>query len=337
MDWLNSIILQISGGLRSLFSDSISSPLVILFIAVVVGVMAVPKIVGTRKPVHRRLASTVGKADAADPLAPSLRPVESSALWNQLLLGLEKRTSPANSKQRTTIRARLVQAGYIGAHTARVYFVSRVLLAIGLPVGFLLLAPLFSRDLPVENILFSSGAFAVAGLYLPSAWVSLRIKDRQRAIQESFPDALDMLMVCVEAGLGLDSAFSRVGEQMAVAHPVLAEQFAMVSLELRAGKSREAAMRNLSDRIGLPDITSFVVLLIQTDQLGTSVAATLRVQAEEMRVKRMLQAEEKANMLTVKMSVVLILFLLPAMFVAILSPAVIRIARQLIPILSGTG
>ncbi len=124
---------------------------------------------------------------------------------------------------------------------------------------------------------------------------------------------------------------------MALSHPVLAEQFAMVSLELRAGKSREAAMRNLSDRIGLPDITSFVVLLIQTDQLGTSVAATLRVQAEEMRVKRMLQAEEKANMLTVKMSVVLILFLLPAMFVAILSPAVIRIARQLIPILSGTS
>ena len=96
-------------------------------------------------------------------------------------------------------------------------------------------------------------------------------------------------------------------------------------------------MRNLSDRIGLPEITSFVVLLIQTDQLGTSVAATLRVQAEEMRVKRMLSAEEKANMLTVKMSVVLILFLLPSMFVAILSPAVIRISRQLIPILSGTS
>ncbi len=336
MDWLNSITLQIADGLRTLFSDSISSPLFILFIAVVLGVMAVPKIVGTRKPVHRRLAPTVGKTEA-DPSAPSLRPVESSALWNQLLLGLEKRASPAKAKQRTTISTRLVQAGYIGPQAARGYFASRVLLAVGLPVGFLFLAPLFSRDMPVENILFSSAAFAIAGLYLPSAWVSLRIKDRQRAIQESFPDALDMLMVCVEAGLGLDSAFSRVGEQMALSHPVLAEQFAMVSLELRAGKSREAAMRNLSDRIGLPDITSFVVLLIQTDQLGTSVAATLRVQAEEMRVKRMLQAEEKANMLTVKMSVVLILFLLPSMFVAILSPAVIRISRQLIPILSGTS
>ena len=168
--------------------DSGTFPLVVLFIAVVLGVMAVPKIVGTRKPVQRRLASTAGKADV-DPSAPSLRPVESSTLWNQLLLGLEKRAVPAHEKKRTTIRGRLVLAGYLGPHTARVYFASRVLLAIGLPVGFLLLAPLFSRDTPVENILFASGAFAIAGLYLPSAWVSLRIKDRQRAVRESFPDA----------------------------------------------------------------------------------------------------------------------------------------------------
>ena len=124
---------------------------------------------------------------------------------------------------------------------------------------------------------------------------------------------------------------------MAVAHPVLAEHFAMVSLELRAGKSRDAAMRNMSSRIGIPDVTSFVVLLIQSDELGTSVGATLRVQAEEMRTRRMLRAEELANMLTVKMSIILIMFILPSMFVAILSPALIRIARQLLPILSGTS
>ena len=111
----------------------------------------------------------------------------------------------------------------------------------------------------------------------------------------------------------------------------------MVSLELRAGKSREAAMRNMSERVGIPEITSFVILLIQSDELGTSVARTLRVQAEEMRIRRMLRAEERAHMLPVKMSVVLILFMLPAMFVAILSPAIIRLVRQVIPLLTGSG
>ncbi len=122
---------------------------------------------------------------------------------------------------------------------------------------------------------------------------------------------------------------------MAMAHPVLAQHFGMVSLELRAGKSREAALRNMSERIGIPEITSFVVLLNQSDELGTSIASTLRVQAEEMRLKRMLRAEEKAHMLPVKMSVILITCLLPAMFVVILTPAIIRIMRELIPILRG--
>ena len=202
-------------------------------------------------------------------------------------------------------------------------------------MGFLALAPLFSANIPVEKVLATGLALTIFGLYLPSVWVTQRIRDRRRAFQESFPDALDMLMVCVEAGLGLDSAFSRVGEQMAMAHPVLAQHFGLVSLELRAGKSREAAMRNMSARIGAPEVTSFVVLLIQSDELGTSIASTLRVQAEEMRLKRMLRAEERAHMLPVKMSVVLITCLLPAMFVVILSPAVIRIVRTLIPMLRG--
>ena len=120
---------------------------------------------------------------------------------------------------------------------------------------------------------------------------------------------------------------------MANAHPVLAEEFALVSLELRAGKSREAAMRNFAERLGTTEITSFVVLLIQSDQLGTSVAQTLRVQAEEMRVKRMLRAEEKAHMLPVKLSIPLVLCLLPSMVAVAVLPGVIRIIRELIPAL----
>jgi tight adherence protein C len=252
-------------------------------------------------------------------------------MWSQILAGLEKRAIPTNEKERTTARVRLLQAGYTGPNVVRNYFAIRLLLSVLLPVAFLLLAPFFTRNMPVEKVMVITVCLLVAGLYLPSVFVSNRMRNRQRAVQDSFPDALDMLMVCVEAGLGLDSAFTRVGAQMASAHPVLAEEFALVSLELRAGKSREAAMRNFAERIGTTEITSFVVLLIQSDQLGTSVAQTLRVQAEEMRIKRMLRAEEKAHMLPVKLSIPLVLCLLPAMIAVAVLPGIIRIIRDLIP------
>ncbi len=333
MDFVNRIISELSEGVRGLANDTSSFPLVLLFIAVMLGVLAVPRMLGSRNPIQRRLIPTAQPGSSSGPV--SLRDSQSSSLWNQLLQGLEKRAVPAGDKQRTTVRMRLAQAGYLGVDAVRTYFIVRLLLALVLPLGFLALAPLFSANIPVEKVLATGLALTIFGLYLPSVWVTQRIRDRRRAFQESFPDALDMLMVCVEAGLGLDSALSRVGEQMAMAHPVLAQHFGLVSLELRAGKSREAAMRNMAARIGAPEVTSFVVLLNQSDELGTSIASTLRVQAEEMRLKRMLRAEERAHMLPVKMSVVLITCLLPAMFVVILSPAVIRIVRTLIPMLRG--
>ena len=329
MSLLNSIMQGSSDALRELFADSSMLPLTLLFLAVFIGILAVPRLVTSRSPVQRRLAPT-GQVTQVEG-APSLRPGESTSMWSQILAGLEKRAIPTNAKERTTARVRLLQAGYAGPNVVRNYFAIRLLLSVLLPVAFLLLAPVFTRNMPVEKVMVITVCLLVAGLYLPSAFVSNRMRNRQRAVQDSFPDALDMLMVCVEAGLGLDSAFTRVGAQMASAHPVLAEEFALVSLELRAGKSREAAMRNFAERIGTTEITSFVVLLIQSDQLGTSVAATLRVQAEEMRIKRMLRAEEKAHMLPVKLSIPLVLCLLPAMIAVAVLPGIIRIIRDLIP------
>ncbi len=329
MSLLNSIMQGSSDALRELFADSSMLPLTLLFLAVFIGILAVPRLVTSRSPVQRRLAPT-GQVTQVEG-APSLRPGESTSMWSQILAGLEKRAIPTNAKERTTARVRLLQAGYAGPNVVRNYFAIRLLLSVLLPVAFLLLAPVFTRNMPVEKVMVITVCLLVAGLYLPSVFVSNRMRNRQRAVQDSFPDALDMLMVCVEAGLGLDSAFTRVGAQMASAHPVLAEEFALVSLELRAGKSREAAMRNFAERIGTTEITSFVVLLIQSDQLGTSVAATLRVQAEEMRIKRMLRAEEKAHMLPVKLSIPLVLCLLPAMIAVAVLPGIIRIIRDLIP------
>jgi tight adherence protein C len=331
MSLLNSILQGSSDALRELFTDSSMLPLVLLFLAVFIGILAVPRLVTSRSPVERRLAPT-GQITQVEG-APSLRPGESTSMWSQMLVGLEKRAIPANETERTTARVRLLQAGYGGPNAVRNYFALRLMLSVILPVAFLLLAPVFTRNMPVEKVMVITVCLLVAGLYLPAAFVSNRSRNRQRAVQESFPDALDMLMVCVEAGLGLDAAFTRVGAQMAAAHPVLSEEFGLVSLELRAGKSREAAMRNFAERIGTTEITSFVVLLIQSDQLGTSVAQTLRVQAEEMRIKRMLRAEEKAHMLPVKLSIPLVLCLLPAMIAVAVLPGIIRIIRDLLPAL----
>ena len=331
MSLLNTILQGSSDLFRDFFADSSMLPLVLLFAAVFIGVLAVPRLVTSRSPVERRLAPTSQTAPVEG--SPTLRSAENTSMWSQLLAGLEKRAIPTNEKERTTARVRLLQAGYGGVNAVRNYYAIRLLLSVILPVGFLLLAPVFTRNMPVEKVMVITVCLLVAGLYLPSAFISNRARNRQRAISESFPDALDMLMVCVEAGLGLDSAFTRVGAQMAAAHPVLAEEFALVSLELRAGKSREAAMRNFAERIGTTEITSFVVLLIQSDQLGTSVAQTLRVQAEEMRIKRMLRAEEKAHMLPVKLSIPLVLCLLPAMIAVAVLPGIIRIIRDLLPAL----
>ncbi len=329
MSLLNTILQGSSDAFRGLFTDTSMLPLALLFLAVFIGVLAVPRLVTSRSPVDRRLAPTSPISQVEG--SPTLRPGENTSLWGQLLAGLEKRAIPVNEKERSTARVRLLQAGYGGANAVRNFFAIRLLLSVVLPAGFLILAPVFTRNMPVEKVIVITVCLLVAGLYLPSAFVSNRARNRQRAISESFPDALDMLMVCVEAGLGLDSAFTRVGSQMAAAHPVLSEEFALVSLELRAGKSREAAMRNFAERIGTTEITSFVVLLIQSDQLGTSVAQTLRVQAEEMRVKRMLRAEEKAHMLPVKLSIPLVLCLLPSMIAVAVLPGIIRIIRDLIP------
>jgi len=331
MSLLNSILQGTSDGFRDLFADSAMLPLALLFMAVFIGILAVPRLVNPRSPVERRLAPT-GRVTQVEG-APSLRPGESTSMWSQVLAGLEKRAIPTNERERTTARVHLLQGGYGGPNAVRNYFAIRLLLSIILPVAFLLLAPVFTRNMPIEKVMVITVCLLVAGLYLPSVFVSNRIRKRQQAVLESFPDALDMLMVCVEAGLGLDSAFTRVGAQMAAAHPVLAEEFALVSLELRAGKSREAAMRNFAERVGTTEITSFVVLLIQSDQLGTNVGQTLRVQADDMRIKRMLRAEEKAHMLPVKLSIPLVLCLLPAIVAVAVLPGIIRIIRVLIPAL----
>ncbi len=236
----------------------------------------------------------------------------------------------------TALRLRLVQAGYFAPTAVSVFFAVRVILGIGLPILFSVLSPLWSTDMDTTQLVAIAGAIALLGAYSPNMWVTLRVRKRQRLAREGFPDTLDMLLICVEAGLGLDAAIDRVGIEVNRAHPILAMQFAMLSAELRAGRRREEALRNLSDRIGIEEVGSLVTMLVQSEKLGTSLAQTLRIHSDEMRAKRMLKAEERAGMLPVLLSIPLVLCILPALLTVVMTPAIIRVVRQLLPTLSGS-
>lgn len=171
---------------------------------------------------------------------------------------------------------------------------------------------------------------ALVGWYLPDLVLRLRILHRQELLLDGFPDALDLMVVCVEAGMGLDAALTRVGEEMRLRSRVLSDEFRLLSLELRAGKLRREALRNLAVRTGLEEIASFVSLLVQTDRFGTSVAQALRVHSDAMRVKRTQRAEEIAAKLPVKLVFPLVFFIFPSIFVVVVGPAIIKVYRSLL-------
>ena len=165
--------------------------------------------------------------------------------------------------------------------------------------------------------------------YLPDYYIYRATKARKNKIFEGFPDALDLMVVCVEAGMGLDSAIKRVGDEMALKNKVLSEEFRMLSLELRAGKPRADALRNLAMRTDLEDVSGLVTMLIQTDRFGTRVSQALKVYADTMRSKRFLRAEEMAAKIPIKILFPLVLFILPALVMTMVGPGIIRVYRML--------
>jgi tight adherence protein C len=169
---------------------------------------------------------------------------------------------------------------------------------------------------------------------MPNLYISAKASRRQEAIVHGFPDALDLMLVCVEAGLGLEAAMDRVGRELSVSHPLVSAALGKVVLELRAGRSRQDALRRMADEVDVDEIRSFATLLIQSDQLGSSVGQTLRVYASEMREKRRMRAEEKAHRLPVLLSVPLVACMLPVMIGVLMLPAVVRVVREILPVMN---
>ncbi len=233
--------------------------------------------------------------------------------------------SPTNVSQ---TRAWLIQAGYREARHVRFYFGARVLFAaLGLSA-----VVLFSG---FDSLLLLVGVPAL-GFFLPRFFLKRAMKERQRRIRLGLPDALDLTVICVEAGLALDQAMLRVGEDLQHAHPELSGEFHLFNLETRAGKPRAEALRNLAARTGVDDVRGLVGTLIQTDRFGTSVAQALRVHSDSLRTERRQRAEEQAAKTTVKMIIPLVLFVLPSLIFVTVGPAVIQLMRLLGPI-TGAG
>jgi tight adherence protein C len=171
---------------------------------------------------------------------------------------------------------------------------------------------------------------ALAGYILPEMWLIGRIHTRQHRLRLAVPDGLDLLVICVEAGLGLDQALLRVSQELQSAHPELSEELQLVTAEMRLGKTRTEALRELARRTGLDDLKALVAMLVQTERFGTSIAQSLRVHSDDLRMKRRQRAEELAAKISVKMVPVLVFFIFPALMIVILGPAFIAIARQLL-------
>ena len=247
----------------------------------------------------------------------------------QALIGLFKRIGekvPRSPKEMGPLRLRLVQAGFRRDEAITIFFGIRVMFALAL-------FTFFSTSIIARPNMTMALAGLGAGYVLPGMVLARLAKRRAHKIRLSLADALDLLVVSVEAGLGLDQAMSRVASELAFAYPQLSEELKLINLELRAGKPRAEALRNLADRTGVDDLSSLVTMLIQTDKFGTSVAQSLRVYSETLRTKRRQRAEEAAAKTGVKMVFPLVFCIFPAIWVVTIGPAAIRFMTVLFPMI----
>jgi tight adherence protein C len=298
------------------------SPLVltiVVFVAVAMGVFALGAAVLSPGSV---LGARLRALGGGEPQVPENKP----AIRERIEQALDplSRAIPLSPADVSRTRKWLIQAGYRDPADANYYFGARVLMA---ALGFVVVLAVSG----VNNLPLLAGVTGF-GFFLPRFILKRMIKDRQNRIRLGLPDALDLTVICVEAGLALDQALMRVGQDLHHAHADLSDEFHLVNLEMRAGKPRVEALRNLVERTGVDDIRALVGTLIQTDRFGTSVAQALRVHSDSLRTERRQRAEEQAAKTTIKMVPPLVIFVLPSIIFVTIGPAVIELVRQLAPI-----
>lgn len=247
--------------------------------------------------------------------------------WEILLHSLGQKAD-AESKDAVGVRERLLYAGFRQPNALTIFLGVRLALPLVLAVGLALLAVVLGGAREVGWMAAAMGG--IFGYIAPSFWLDSRANQRKTEIQLALPDALDLLVVCVEAGLGLNQAILRVADEIEHVSAAMSEELGLVNLEIRAGTPRDEALRHLGERSGVEDLRSLTTMLIQTDRFGTSVADALRVHADTLRTKRKQRAEEAAAKTAIKMLFPLVMFIFPSLFIAILGPAFIQILRTLV-------
>ncbi len=239
---------------------------------------------------------------------------------------------PQDEEEYSAAKLRLVQAGYRGKNAVRTYHFAQFALGIGLlALGALsvLLQTATNEEVATQQLVITGMLPGIVGYMIPKYWITKRLQKRQEEIENGFPDSLDMMLVCVEAGQSLDQSIVRVAEELRPSFPALSEEFGMVAHEMKAGKDKTAVLKDMAERAGVQDVASFVTVLVQSQQFGTSIAEALRVYAGEMRDKRVMRAEEKANTLPTKMTLATMMLTVPPLLIILIGPSVYEIYLML--------
>lgn len=239
---------------------------------------------------------------------------------------------PQDDEEYSALRLKLLQAGYRSKSAVRTYNFLQFALGIGLlglGIIYVLVEKTTGAEMSTQKLMMSILGPGFAGYYLPKYWVNKRLGERQEQITNGFPDSLDLMLVCVEAGQSLDQSIIRVAREIRAGFPALADEYEIVAHEMKAGKDKISVLRDMSERCGVTDVTSFVTVLIQSAAFGTSISEALRVYASEMRDKRVMRAEEKANTLPTKMTLATMMLTVPPLLIILIGPSVYEISQTL--------
>lgn len=278
-----------------------------------------------------RPKEAIERVTGMETLAQEKIPVHPSLVFHDLIKRLGNLV-PASPKDVSIMQRRLIRAGIKGQNALRILYGAKILLGIALPV--LMSFAVAGSEAESSNKVLAVLAAAAAGFFGPNEYVKIRSQRRQKAVQRGLANALDLLVVCVESGLGLDQAMVQVAKELEHAHREISEEFAMINLELKAGKRRVEALRNLADRTAVDDLKKLVAVLIQADRFGTGIAQSLRAHADFMRIQARQVAEEKAAKLGVKLIFPIFFCIMPSLFVVTVGPMAVKIVRELLPMVN---
>lgn len=302
--------------------------LILLFLSVSFAVLAVVLAFARGSTLRGRLRSLIeGQGSSRSEQASVEEGGWSQSVVRAVVDPMSRLATPDKEDEVSKFRERFVRAGIRDPNAPFLFFGAKAALALLVPLIVLLMLQIFLPNLPGFTTLSLAFVVASMGYYAPNYVLEILVKRRQQEIIEAFPDALDLMVVCVEAGLGLDLAINRVAEEMAIRSTVLSDELRLVGLDLRVGSSRERALTNFAARIDLEEVHTFVTMLLQAERFGTSLGESLRIHADMLRTKRQLRAEEAAAKIGLKMLFPLIFFIFPTLMLVLMGPAMIQVYR----------